>query len=106
MDLLSNISMNINGMQTAVKRRAVFSMLRRERFDIILLQETHCTERLASIWRTEWGGQTYFSNRGIQCSLIRKGADIKVNQVKKDKDGQVLFLQIKQDNMYFVIVKV
>lgn len=105
MGSLKYVSMNVNGLQAAAKRRAVFLLIRRGGFDIALLQETYSTEELASTWQREWGGLIYFSNgesnaQGV-ATLVRKGANIKVKQVKRDEAGQVLSLQIEQDDTQY-----
>lgn len=42
MDKLSLVSLNINGLKNDKKRKALFTLLRSNNYDIIFLQETHC----------------------------------------------------------------
>ena len=35
------LSLNVNGLRDAAKRRTLFSLLHRDRWDVVLLQETH-----------------------------------------------------------------
>lgn len=56
------ISLNVNGIQSAPKRRAIFSMLRNGGYDFAFLQDSHCTSELEMLWQTEWGGAMYCSN--------------------------------------------
>ena len=34
-------SLNVNGLRSASKRRSLFTLLQRDRWDVVLLQETH-----------------------------------------------------------------
>ena len=48
------LSLNVNGLRSADKRRSLFSLLRRDRWDIVLLQETHHThEAEGQAWAEE-----------------------------------------------------
>ena len=38
------LSLNVNGLWSADKRRTLFSLLQRDRWDVVLLQETHHTD--------------------------------------------------------------
>lgn len=51
------LSLNVNGLRSADKRRTLFSLLHRDRWDVVLLQETHHTDDAeAQAWTQE--GQT------------------------------------------------
>ena len=65
------LSLNVNGLRSADKRRSLFSLLRRDRWDIVLLQETHHThetdgqawaEELTCLSSCQWK-QTYQTNK-------------------------------------------
>ena len=38
------LSLNVNGLRSADKRRTLFRLLHRDRWDVVLLQETHHTD--------------------------------------------------------------
>ena len=38
------LSLNVNGLRSASKRSSLFTLLRRDRWDVVLLQETHHTD--------------------------------------------------------------
>ena len=59
---LKVISQNCNGIGDALKRRSVFHHFHTKNIDILMLQETHCTDNITKVWETEWGGKAYFSN--------------------------------------------
>ena len=78
------------------KQSRVFTWLKRLKFDIILLQETHSTEVDEKYMLGRWGGLGYFSH-GDTCSrgvgiLIRPNSGITIDNVRKDKDGRFITL--------------
>ena len=91
------ISNNVRGLQSYQKRRKLFHHFNTvPEIDIIMLQETHSTEKSENQWRAEWGGQAYFSHgtseaRGV-CILIKNNVDFELKNITKDKEGR--FLQI------------
>lgn len=94
------ISLNVNGIRAAHKRRAVFSYLHKLQADIVLLQETHCTEKDQKIWLSEWGGKGFFSNgrsnaRGV-CTLFQRNFNPKITKQVADTDGRLLVLQFER----------
>lgn len=62
LDLLNLCSFNVNGLAEDNKRRKIFGLLKHYKVDIVMLQETHCTDVKAKLWQAEWGGQIYCSN--------------------------------------------
>ena len=91
------ISNNVRGLQNYLKRRKLFHYFNTsQQADIIMLQETHSTEKTENQWRSEWGSQVYFNHgtsdaRGV-CILIKNQVDFEVQAVKKDKEGRYLQL--------------
>lgn len=107
MPSLKGISLNVNGMQSQPKRRAIFSMLRTGGYDFAFIQESHCTPNIESLWQREWGGYAYFSNgrsnaRGVM-TLLPKMSDIKVVQQVRDQQGRFLILQIEKEGTSFTL---
>lgn len=93
----SLLSLNVRGLNNFSKRKAVFRWLEKSKFDIILLQETHTTSQLESLWRREWSGPIFFSHgtgnsRGC-CMLIRDTLDFKTVKVNSDRDGRFQIVQ-------------
>ena len=103
------ISLNTNGLAESEKRRAVFDFYR-GKCDILLLQETHSSTEFENIWTNEWGGKAYFSHgttnaRGVM-TLIKKGFSGDISQVKADKEGRVLSMNVFADNASFSLTNV
>ena len=65
------LSLNVNGLRSASKRRSLFTLLRRDRWDVVLLQETHHTDEAeGQAWAEEgphgltanWSGPSFWSH--------------------------------------------
>lgn len=56
------ISINSQGLQNLNRRQTVFTLLKKQKYDITFLQETHWTDELQSDILREWGGTILFHN--------------------------------------------
>lgn len=108
MNHISLVTLNTNGLRSTLKRRAVFNELRKARYDVIFLQETHCTPAEEKIWLTEWGGPGYFSHgksnaRGVGI-LFSRDFNPKIEYKFSDEEGRILILQVKRgDNILSMV---
>ena len=59
---LKLVSLNVRGIRSPAKRKALFCWLNERKYDIIFLQETYSTQDVESIWKTQWQGKLYFSD--------------------------------------------
>lgn len=104
---IRGLSLNVNGLKSRSKRRAIFMLIRDGRYDFALLQETHCTPDLAPIWQAEWGGQVYSSHgssnsRGV-LTLIPKNSSLEILETSKDEQGRFLLLHIQKEGTPYAI---
>ena len=103
-DTIKLLSLNVRGLSNFKKRRAIFSWCRKQKADLIFLQETHsCREREAQ-WKKEWGAEILFSHgrtnaRGVAV-FIKKGFDIDIRLTQTDSIGRLILLKavIKEEN--------
>ena len=101
------MSLNVRGIRTFEKRKAVFSWLVNSDADIIFLQETYSTRDIENIWREQWKGEIFFSHgsnhsRGVLV-LIKDNLDFKIHSTKPDAQGRYIFLDAYiQDSPYFI----
>ena len=69
-------SVNINGLRSRIKRKAIFRFLKENRYDIVCVQELYATKEVVETWRTEWGGElisnTFSSRSSGQLILLKK----------------------------------
>ena len=72
---------------TKQNEKTLYGLFKRDRYDIICLQESHITDDVAELWEKEWGGQLLYSkgtpNSLGQITLIRKGMEGKIKVINK-----------------------
>jgi len=70
-------SLNVRGIRAKNKRKTVFDLLKRNKYDAICLQESYITKEVSEDWKKEWGGELMFSvgtaHSGGLVILLRKG---------------------------------
>jgi len=54
------ISLDVPGIRSFEKRKAVFNWLHKSRAEICFLQETYSTPEVVNIWKKQWKGDTFF----------------------------------------------
>ena len=103
-DTIKLLSLNVRGLSNFKKRRAIFSWCRKQKADLIFLQETHSCKERETQWKKEWGAEILFSHghtnaRGVAV-LIKKGFDIDIRLTQTDSIGRLILLKavIKEEN--------
>ncbi|CAC5367126.1 E3.1.11.2 [Mytilus coruscus] len=89
------ITLNVNGLRDKKKRNLVFNWLANKRYDLICLQETHCTVNDIMQWQNEWkinGGNKSVWNCGTSDS---RGVSILQT---KNCPGEVVFDNTSSQN--------
>lgn len=113
-DGLKLVSLNVRGLRNFRKRRAIFTWCRKQKADLIFLQETHSTKENEYKWKKEWGSEIIFSHgssnaRGVAV-LIKRGLDIVVEQELLNSNGRLKLLKseslIKDKDTYWPIFMV
>ena len=104
---LKCISLNIRGLNKAIKRRKLFRWLHIGKYDIIFLQETYSDKTIENVWRAEWGGDIFYSHgskhsRGVM-TLVRPTIKVQNTNISCDKNGRVLVanLTIQEEEFCF-----
>ena len=65
------VSLNVRGIRSSIKRKALFTWLTQQKADIIFLQETYSTkEVLEDMWNTQYNGKSFYSHGTDLCSLL------------------------------------
>ena len=103
-------SCNVNGLADRCKHRQMFKYFHDKNFDIVCIQETHCTRKWHKIWKSEWGGDIYFSDgesnaRGVAI-LLRRNIVIENVNVNRDKEGRKLQLKFDLKEKSFEICNI
>lgn len=104
------ITLNANGLRSPLKRRALFTDLRKSKSAIVLLQETHCTTADEKIWLSEWGGLGFFSHgrsnaRGVAI-LLSQNFSPRIDKQITDADGRLLVIQFKRADSMITVVNI
>ena len=92
------LSVNIRGLNKALKRRTVFRWLHHQNCPFVFLQENYSSKECENVWRTEWGGEFFFSH-GTNHSkgtliLINSKMTCKVDKKICDKNGRYIILDL------------
>ena len=65
------VSLNVRGLRSINKRKALFMWLTKQKADIVFLQETYSSIEDENFWNTQWNGKMLFSH-GSHHSKHRK----------------------------------
>ena len=108
--MINIASLNSQGLRSSDRRQTAFSFFRRNRLDIILLQETHWTVDLDIQIKHEWDGEVFFNHgtntaRGVAI-LINPRLDCIVRQIKRDNHGRILNILLEMDDCTFNMVNI
>ena len=114
---LSLLTLNVNGLGSAAKRRTLFNMLMDGPWDVIVLQETHHTDREQGIrWAGKgagegrpWDGDSYWAHgtsasRGV--ALLTRARAILTDAALQDDDpsGRILRLDFSWASLPISVV--
>lgn len=110
MESLKVVSMNVNGINNATKRRVIFNHFRKQKADIYLIQETHASESSERMWKHEWGGPAVFSN-GSSCSrgvaiLMDRNLQFKLVHSAQDQEGRIICIDAEIRGVVFTIASI
>ena len=95
-------SLNVRGLGDRLKRREMFSWLRKKNYSIYMLQEVHCSENTISVWSAEWGYKPLFScctsARGGVAILFNNNFNFQLQRSYSDPNGRFIICDIIADN--------
>lgn len=104
------ITLNVNGLRSTTKRKAIFRSLRDAEADIIFLQETHSIASDQKIWSAEWGASVLYSHglsnsRGVAI-LFKRAFNPKIISKIIDQDGRFLVVRIQHQSETLALINV
>ena len=104
------ISLNVRGIRSFEKRKAVFNWLYKSQADICFLQETYSTPEVINIWKKQWKGVTFFSHGSCHSKgtmiLVKEQLDFKLISSKSDPQGRYIFLEAEIQDLPFVLLNI
>ena len=108
---LNVTTINVNGLKDTGKRKRFFELFKVKNYDIIFLQETHCTNLEESkLWGKEWGGENFWSfggarSRGVGI-LFSSRLSFSKGRFYYDQMGRLIVLDIYVNNVAFRLMNV
>ena len=102
---LNIATFNVNGLRNTFKRNAILRSLKKLKFDIIALQETHLLENDIDVMQRQWSGPIIYSegtnmSKGL-CFLFRESFHADDIRVLTSSD-RFLLCTVKVGVEYFV----
>ena len=92
------ISLNVRGLRNRLKRRSIFCFLKDQNCDVFFLQETCSEPNDENIWKSEWGGDMFFSHGSIHsrgvCILLNPSLNCIVKNIHKDQIGRIISIDL------------
>ena len=100
---------NAKGLRDKIKRKTVFEHFKKLG-GIIFVQETHGTTSIENQWKSEWGGDIFFSHgasnsRGVMI-LFPSDFEVTVNKVDTDNDGRMILMTCKIQGTNYLLFNV
>ena len=104
------VSLNVRGIRSFEKRKAVLNWLYKSQADICFLQETYSTPEVVNIWKKQWKGDTFFSHGSSHSKgtmiLVKEQLDFKLISSKTDLLGRYIFLEVEIQDSPFVLLNI
>ena len=103
------ITFNCNGLGDKKKRQKVFTFLRDKlKKGFVFLQETHSTLNFEKQWKSQWGGEIFFSHgtsNSTGCAIaFSENFPVKINSITKDAGGRLLILDVSINDENFLLI--
>ena len=101
------LSLNVRGIRSLEKRKALFIWLQKQNADIIFLQETYSTKDVENAWKCQWKGPMFFahgSNRSCGVLvLVKDNLEFEMKSALIDDKGRFILLDARvQGNDYIM----
>ena len=89
----------MHGLANMEKQQKIFRYLHEEKFDFVLIQESHMKKTKEKIYRNEWGGKIVFDHgesnaRGV-CTLIAPHLDVTILKTTRSNEGRFLMVDLR-----------
>lgn len=108
--VLNFLSFNVRGLSNLKKRKTIFTFCKKQKCDVIFLQETHSTKNVEETWKKEWGGKIIYSHgasnaRGAMI-LLRNSLDLEIEKTITDSSGRLVILRCSHEDKPLTLVNV
>ena len=103
--------MNVRGIRSSTKRKALLLWLNKQKADIIFLQETYSTKEVEAIWKTQYKGKMFYSHgtnhsRGVMI-LIKDDLEFDLKSFFfLDPDGRYILINAAVQGSDYLFVNI
>ena len=111
-DNCSVLTLNVRGLRNQLKRRSIFSYLKDQNCQFYFLQEIYSEPNDEKIWKSEWGGDIFFSHgsthsKGV-CILINPSLSLAspIEKSSKDQEGRIVSINLTLEKVNFSLCNV
>ena len=106
---LKIISFNARGLRSHKKRRTLFHLFKKNKYDIICIQESHLLKNDSYLIQREWDSKFHLAegsknSKGLLTLFSKTLVDVSISMVKENE--RCLISKISNDDMNFHIVNV
>lgn len=108
--VLKMVSFNCQGLNTKEKRGDVLNYLYSKDYNIYCLQDIHFVEQDEVQIKNQWQGECIFNSfasnqRGVAI-FFKNNFEFKINQVKKDDNGNLLGLDLNIEDKRITLINI
>lgn len=107
---LNIISQNVNGLNNCIKRNKILQQLKKEKGDILLLQETHLTQeehrKLGRISNAQVFSSSYSSSRRGVATIIKNHIPFQKIRSIVDKEGRFVLVMGRIENNEITLINI
>ena len=104
------VSLNVRGLRSLNKRKAILTWLIKQKADIVFLQETYSSSEDENFWNTQWKGKMLFSHVSNHSKgtlvLVKQGLDFEQKSVLCDPNGRFIILEAVVQDTPFLLANI
>ena len=108
LDKIKIVSLNVRGFRDEKKRKETFNFLRKNKFDILCIQESHSEVADEKLWTAQCGCQAFYSHgcKDSQGVVTYVNKSIKAELCYSDCEGRYVIIQVTKDEETFLVINV
>ncbi len=106
MHTLNILSLNVNGLNSAVKRTRVLEYLHRKSISCALIQEAHLKQSDVARFQNKYYKLAAFSSAQNKTILVNRKLNLTIEHLGSDEKGRFVFIQCKIYNNRLALVSI
>jgi len=104
------LSLDVRGLSSPSKRKAVLIWLKKQNADIAFLPETYSTKVVENVWSSQWEGNLVFAHGTEHAPgvlvLIKKDLQFELKQLRCDINGRFILLEVIIQDVKFYLCNI